>query len=173
MKAIRVSEKGGPDVLKLEDVPDPTPARGEVLIDIDATGVNFIEVYHRIGLYDIPKPFTLGSEAAGTVRALGEGVTDLDVGDRVVSQNVKGAYAERAVVAAQTCVKIPDGVSTKTAAAVWLQGLTAHYLIDSVFPLKKGHRALVHAAAGGVGVLLCEMAKMRGAFVIGTASTAD
>jgi len=173
MKAIRVSEKGGPEVLELEDIADPTPGKGQVLIDVEATGVNFIEVYHRIGLYDVPKPFTLGAEAAGTVRALGEGVTDLKVGDRVVSQNVKGAYAERGVAAAETCVKIPEGVSSKTAAAVWLQGLTAHYLVTSTFPLKKGDRALVHAAAGGVGLLLCQMAKMRGAFIIGTASTAE
>jgi NADPH2:quinone reductase len=173
MKAIRVSEKGGPEVLKLEDVDEPTPGKGEVLLNIEATGVNFIEVYHRLGLYDVPKPFTLGAEAAGTVRAVGEGVTDLEVGDRVVSQNVKGAYAERGVAAADTCVKIPDSVSSKTAAALWLQGLTAHYLTDSVYPLKQGDRALVHAAAGGVGLLLCQMAKMRGAFVIGTASTPD
>jgi len=173
MKAIRVSEKGGPEVLKLEDIAEPAPGNGEVLIDVEATGVNFIEVYQRVGLYDLPKPFTLGAEAAGTVRAVGEGVSDLEVGDRVVTQNVKGAYAERGVVAANTCVKIPDGLSSKTAAAVWLQGLTAQYLVDSVFPLKKGDRALVHAAAGGVGLLLCQMAKMRGAFVIGTASTPD
>jgi NADPH2:quinone reductase len=173
MKAIRVSEKGGPDVLKLEDVADPTPGKGEVLIDIDAVGVNFIDVYQRAGLYDVPKPFTLGAEAAGTVRALGEGVTDLAIGDRVVSQNVNGASAERGVVAAATCVKIPRGVSSEIAAAVWLQGLTAHYLVDSVYPLKKGDRALVHAAAGGVGLLLCQMAKMRGAFIIGTASTPE
>ena len=173
MKAIRVSEKGGPEVLRLEDVPEPVPGKGEVLIDIDAVGINFIEVYHRIGLYDVPKPFTPGTEAAGRVRALGEGVSNLKVGDRVVSQNVKGAYAERGVVAAATCVKIPEGVSNKVAAAVWLQGLTAHYLVDSVYPLKKGDRALVHAAAGGVGLLLCQMAKMRGAFIIGTASTPE
>ena len=173
MKAIRVSEKGGPEVLKHEDIADPTPGTGEVLIDIEAVGVNFIEVYHRVGLYDVPKPFTLGAEAAGTVRTLGPGVTELAVGDRVVSQNVKGAYAERGVVAAVTCVKIPNGVSSKIAAAVWLQGLTAHYLVDSVYPLKKGDRALVHAAAGGVGLLLCQMAKRRGAFVIGTASTEE
>lgn len=173
MKAIRVSEKGGPEVLELQDVADPAPVKGEVLIEIEATGVNFIEVYQRAGFYDVPRPFTLGAEAAGTVRAVGDGVTDLRVGDRVVSQNVKGAYAERGVVAADTCVKIPDGVSSKTAAAVWLQGMTAHYLVDSVYPLKPGERALIHAAAGGVGLLLCQMAKMRGAFVIGTASTPD
>ena len=173
MKAIRVHEKGGPEVLELEDLPEPTPGRGEVLIDIEAVGINFTDIYHRVGLYEVPRPFTLGGEAAGRVRAVGDGVTDLAVGDRVVSQNVKGSYAERAIVAAQTCVKIPEGVSSKVAAAVWLQGLTAQYLVDSVYPLKKGDRALVHAAAGGVGLLLCQMAKMRGAFIIGTASTPE
>jgi NADPH2:quinone reductase len=173
MKAIRVSENGGPEVLKFEDVPEPTPGKGEVLLDIEAIGVNFIDVYYRLGLYPSPMPLTLGSEAAGVVRSLGEGVSDLEIGDRVVTQNVKGAYAERGVAAAANVVKIPDGVSSKVAAAVWLQGLTAHYLVGSTFPLKTGDRALVHAAAGGVGLLLCQMAKMRGAFVIGTASTAE
>ncbi len=157
--------------MRVEDIPDPSPGAGEVLIDVEAIGVNFIEVYQRVGLYALPRPFTLGAEAAGIVRAVGTGVVDLKEGDRVVSQNVKGAYAERAVVAADKAVKIPAGVSSKQAAAVWLQGLTAHYLATSLFPLKRGDRALVHAAAGGVGLLLCQIAKKRGAFVIGTAST--
>ncbi len=157
--------------MRVEDIPDPSPGAGEVLIDVEAIGVNFIEVYQRVGLYALPRPFTLGAEAAGIVRAVSTGVVDLKEGDRVVSQNVKGAYAERAVVAADKAVKIPAGVSTKQAAAVWLQGLTAHYLATSLFPLKRGDRALVHAAAGGVGLLLCQIAKKRGAFVIGTAST--
>jgi NADPH2:quinone reductase len=173
MKAIRIFETGGPEVLKLDDIADPAPAEGQVLLDVEAIGVNFIEVYHRTGLYNLPKPLTPGSEAAGVVRAVGTGVSGLKVGDRVVSQSVKGAYAQRAVVAADRAVKIPDGVSTKTAAAVWLQGLTAQYLADSVYPLKHDDRALVHAAAGGVGLLLCQMAKKRGAFVIGTASTPE
>jgi NADPH2:quinone reductase len=157
--------------MRIEEIPDPSPGPGEVLIDVEAIGVNFIEVYHRVGLYTLPRPFTLGAEAAGVVRAVGDGVVELQKGDRVVSQSVKGAYAERAVVAADKAVKIPNGVSTKQAAAVWLQGLTAHYLATTLFPLKRDDRALVHAAAGGVGLLLCQIAKKRGAFVIGTAST--
>jgi NADPH2:quinone reductase len=143
------------------------------LIDVEAIGVNFIEIYQREGLYPLPRPFTLGGEAAGVVRALGAGVTDFKVGDRVVSQAVKGAYAQRALVPAEKTVGIPDGVTTKQAAAAWLQGLTAHYLSSSTYPLARGNRALVHAAAGGVGLLLCQMAKKRGAFVIGTASTEE
>jgi NADPH:quinone reductase len=173
MKAIRVHENGGPEVLRFEDVADPTPGNGELLIDIEAAGMNFIEIYYREGLYPMERPFTPGSEAGGVVRALGAGVSDFKVGDRVVSQNVKGAYAERAVVPADKAVKIPHGVSTKTAVAAWLQGLTAHYLSHSTCPLAKGDTCLVHAAAGGVGLLLCQMAKKRGAFVIGTASTEE
>jgi NADPH2:quinone reductase len=171
MRAIRVHETGGPEVLRVDDIPDPIPGAGELLIDVEAVGVNFIEIYQREGLYVLPRPFTPGTEAAGVVRALGSGVTDFKVGDRVVSQSVKGAYAERAVVAAERAIRIPDGVTTKQAAAVWLQGLTAHYLTASTFPLDPTHSLLVHAAAGGVGLLLCQMAKKRGAFVIGTAST--
>jgi NADPH2:quinone reductase len=173
MKAIRVHDAGGPDVLRVEDIPDPAPAGGELLIEVEAVGVNFIEIYYREGLYPVQRPFTPGSEAAGVVRRIGPGVTEFAVGDRIVSQNVKGAYAQHALVPADKAVRIPDGVSTKTAAAVWLQGLTAHYLSHSTFPLKAGDRCLVHAAAGGVGLLLCQMAKKRGAFVIGTASTEE
>jgi NADPH2:quinone reductase len=173
VKAIRVHETGGPEVLRLEELPDPRPGAGELLIDVEAIGVNFIEIYQREGLYPQTRPFTPGSEAAGVVRALGAGVVDLKVGDRVVSQSVKGAYADRAVVAADRAVRIPDGVDTKRAGAVWLQGLTAHYLTTSTYPLERGDRALVHAAAGGVGLLLCQIAKKRGALVIGTASTED
>lgn len=171
MKAIRVHEAGGPDILRYEDVADPTPGAGELLIDIQAIGVNFIEVYQREGLYPLQRPFTPGAEAAGVVSAVGPAVTDFAVGDRVVSETVRGSYAERAIVAAPRAVKIPHGVSIKQAAAVCLQGFTAHYLSTSTFPLEPGHRALVHAAAGGVGLLLVQMAKRRGAFVIGTAST--
>jgi NADPH2:quinone reductase len=171
MKSIRVHHTGGPDVLQLEEIPDPVAGPGQLLIDVEAIGLNFIEIYYREGLYPMERPFTPGSEAAGTVRAIGDGVAGFTVGDRVVSQNVKGAYAAKAVVPAETAVRIPDGVSTKAAAAVWLQGLTAHYLSHSTFPLGKGDTCLVHAAAGGVGLLLCQMAKKRGAFVIGTAST--
>ena len=171
MKAIRAHEAGGPEVLRVDDVPDPSPAPGELVIDVEAAGVNFIDIYQREGLYQVQRPFTLGAEAAGTVRAIGSGVNGFAVGDRVVSQSVKGAYAERARVPADRAVNIPAHVTSKQAAAVWLQGLTAHYLATSTFPLSKGDRALVHAAAGGVGLLLVQIAKMRGAFVIGTAST--
>jgi NADPH2:quinone reductase len=171
MQSIRAHAAGGPEVLRVDDVPDPSPARGELLIEVEAAGVNFIDIYQREGLYPVARPFTLGAEAAGTVRALGDGVSEFKVGDRVVSQSVKGAYAARAIVAAERAVKIPAGVTSKQAAAVWLQGLTAHYLSTSTYALAQGNRALVHAAAGGVGLLLCQMAKRRGAFVIGTAST--
>jgi NADPH2:quinone reductase len=173
MKAIRVHEIGGPQVLVIEDVADPSPGAGELLIDVEAVGLNFIEIYQREGLYPLPRPFTPGSEAAGTVRAIGANVDGFRVGDRVVSQSVKGAYAQRAVVPAEKTVRIPDGVDTKTAAAAWLQGLTAHYLSHSTHLIAKGDSCLVHAAAGGVGLLLCQMAKRRGAFVIGTASTRE
>ena len=173
MKAVRVHETGGPHVLRLEELADPEPGSDDLLIDVQAIGVNFIEIYQREGLYQVPRPFTPGAEAAGVVRAVGRGVSGFKVGDRVVSQAVSGAYADRARVPAARAVAIPDGVSTEQAAAVFLQGLTAHYLSTSTFPLSGGHRALVHAAGGGVGLLLCQMAKRRGAFVIGTASTEE
>lgn len=160
-------------MLRLEDIPDPTPGPGELVVDIEAIGVNFIEIYQREGQYPLPRPFTPGSEAAGRVRAVGANVQGIKPGDRVVSQSVKGSYAQRALVPADRAVRIPDGVTSKQAAAVWLQGLTAHYLSHSTYPLKRGDWALVHAAAGGVGLLLCQMAKKRGAFVIGTASTPE
>jgi NADPH:quinone reductase len=173
MKAIRVHEKGGREVLRLENVDVPAPGPGELLIDVEAIGINFIDVYNREGWYSVTHPLTLGSEAAGVVRSIGAGVTGFKVGDRVVSQSVRGSYAESAVVPAVTAVVLADGFSSKIAAAMWLQGLTAHYLSTSLFPLAPGHRALVHAAAGGVGLLLCQMARRRGAFVIGTASTPE
>src|SRR5262245_36587544 len=172
-KAIHVHETGGPEVLRFVETEVRSPGRGELLIDVEAIGLNFIETYERKGLYQKQLPFTLGGEAAGVVRAVGPDVTEFAPGDRVVSQDVKGAYAEHAIVAADRAVRIPDGVSTKQAAAVFLQGMTAHYLAPSTFPLQSGHRALLHAAAGGTGLLLCQIAKMRGAFVIGTASTAE
>jgi NADPH2:quinone reductase len=173
MRAVRVHQNGGPEVLRIDDIADPVPAADELLIDVEVVGINFIEIYQREGLYQRPLPFTIGAEAAGTVRAVGASVAGFKPGDRVVSQNVKGAYAERAVVPAVRAVRIPAGVSSKQAAAVWLQGLTAHYLATSTFPLHHGHRALVHAAAGGVGLLLCQIAAKRGATVFGTASTDD
>jgi NADPH2:quinone reductase len=173
MKAIRVHETGGPEVLTFDDLPDPAPGPAELLIDVEAIGVNFIEIYQRQGQYPLPRPFTLGEEAAGVVRSVGGQVTEFKPGDRVVSQRVKGAYAQRAVVPAEFAVRIPDGVTSEQAAAVCLQGLTAHYLTTSTFPLARGMKVLVHAAAGGVGLLLCQMAKKRGAYVIGTASTEE
>ena len=173
MKAIRIHDTGGPEVLRVEDIDPPSLGRGELLIDVEATGVNFIETYQRKGLYQVQRPYTPGAEAAGVVRAVGSDVTEFAPGDRVVSQNAKGAYAEQAIVPADRAIRIPDGVTTKYAAAVVLQGMTAHYLALSTFPLQSGHRALVHAAAGGTGLLLCQIAKMCGAFVIGTASTPE
>ena len=171
MRAVRIHETGGPDVLRIEEIPDPVPAADELLVDVEFVGINFIEIYQREGLYQRPLPCTIGAEGAGTVRAIGSAVTGFRPGDRVVSQNFKGAYAERAVVPAARAMHIPAGITTKQAAAAWLQGLTAHYLVTSSFPLHHGHRALVHAAAGGVGLMLCQMAKKRGATIYGTAST--
>jgi NADPH:quinone reductase len=168
MKAVRVRETGGPEVLRIEEVADPVAGPGEVLVRVEATGLNFIEVYHRIGLYKLPLPFTPGEEGAGTVVATGPGVSDVRVGDRVASTNLRGSYAELAVAPAERVVPIPDDVSTRDAAAVMLQGITAHYLSTSVYALQPGDTCLVHAAAGGVGLLLCQMAKRRNAIVIGT-----
>jgi len=173
MKAIRLHEHGGHELLRYEDVPDPLPGPMQALVAIEAAGVNFIDVYQRKGLYPMTLPMTPGSEAAGTIRALGPGVSDLRVGDRVAYQGAPGAYAQRAVVPAERLVRLPEGVSTKQGAAAMLQGMTAHYLATSLYPLKPGDTCLVHAAAGGVGLLLCQIAKMRGARVIGTVSTKE
>jgi len=173
MKAIRVHAPGGPEALRYEDVPQPAPGPGEVLVKIEAAGVNFIDVYQRTGLYKVPLPLTLGQEAAGTVAAVGPGVAEPKVGDRVAYTSVLGAYAEYAVVPADRVVVLPDGVSTKQGAAAMLQGLTAHYLATTTYPLKAGDACLVHAAAGGVGLLLCQIAKLRGARVVGTVSTRE
>ena len=173
MNSIRVHKTGGPEVLRIEELPDPAPGPGELVVNIEAIGVNYLEIYQREGLYTVQRPFTPGSEAAGTVRALGSGVTEFRVGDRVVSHSMRGAYASRAIVAADRAVKIPEGITSRVAAAVFLQGLTAHYLATSTYPLKMGDNCLVHAAAGGVGLLLCQIAKKRGAFVTGTASTPE
>lgn len=173
MKAIRIHATGGIDAMRIDDLPSPQPKAGEVLLRVEAVGVNFIDTYRRGGLYPVPLPHTLGQEAAGTVIALGPGVTAFDIGDRVVSASVKGAYAGEAVVDADQCVRVPAGVSAETAAAVFVQGLTAHYLAIDTFPLRPGHTALIHAAAGGVGLLLVQLAVMRGARVIATAGTDD
>ncbi len=171
MKAIRVDRPGGPDTLRSAEVPDPKPREGEALVRIDAAGVNFIDVYHRSGAYPLAFPLVPGMEGAGTVVALGAGVTEVAVGGRVAFASGSGAYAERIAIPAAKLVPVPDGVPTTEAAAVMLQGITAHYLATSTYPLKPDDTCLVHAAAGGVGLLLCQIAKMRGARVFGTVST--
>ena len=171
MKAIRIHEHGGPEVLTYEDAPEPSPAPDQAVVKIDAAGVNFIDIYFRTGLYKTDLPFTNGQEAAGVVTAVGSDVGDLQAGDRVAYAGVAGSYAEYAAVPAARLVKLPEGVDTRNAAAVMLQGMTVHYLTHSTFPLEPGHTALIHAAAGGVGLLLVQVAKMRGARVIGTCST--
>jgi NADPH2:quinone reductase len=174
MKAIRVNEHGGPEVVSYEDVPVPEPGAGEARVMLAAAGVNFIDTYQRTGLYPIETPFTLGQEGAGEVDAVGEGVEDLSVGDHVAFANVMGAYAEYVVAPAEKLVPFNVTlVEARVAAAVMLQGMTAHYLTHSTFPLQEGQMALVHAAAGGVGLLLVQMAKMRGATVIGTAGSEE
>ncbi|MDR7433619.1 MAG: quinone oxidoreductase [Armatimonadota bacterium] len=173
MKAIRVHSHGGPEVLRYEEIPQPAPGKGEALVRILAAGVNYIDTYHRRGLYQVPLPFTPGVEAAGVVEDVGPEVSEVQVGDRVAYTGPLGAYAEYAVVPASRLVKLPEGIDFSTAAAVLLQGMTAHYLTHSTYPLKPGDTALVHAAAGGVGLLLVQVAKMRGARVIGTVSTEE
>ncbi len=173
MKAIRVHAPGGPEALRYEDVERPVPGPGQVLVKIEAAGVNFIDVYQRTGHYKVPVPFTLGQEAAGPVAAVGPGVAEPRVGDRVAYTSILGAYAEYAVVPADRVVALPDGVSVKQGAAAMLQGLTAHYLATTTYPLKPGDTCLVHAAAGGAGLLLCQIAKLRGARVLGTVSTRE
>jgi NADPH2:quinone reductase len=172
MLAIRVHAYGSPDVLRIETVPEPTPGPGELRVRVEASGVNFMDVYQRTGLYPVPLPFTPGSEAAGTVDAVGPGVTGFAVGDRVASAMAPGAYATAQIVPAAAALHLPAQVSTHLAAAVLLQGMTAHYLATSTFPLASGQTALIHAAAGGTGLLLTQIAKRRGARVIGTVSSA-
>ena len=171
MKAVRVHAPGGPEALKYEDVPEPTPKAGEAVVKIDAAGLNYIDVYQRSGLYKLDLPLTLGLEAGGTVTAVGAGVTEVKVGDKVAYTGVPGAYAQYAAVPAQRLVVLPPGLQPKQGAAAMLQGMTAHYLACSTYPLKTGDTCLVHAAAGGVGLLLCQIARTRGARVIGTVST--
>ncbi len=173
MKAVRVHTPGGPEVLKYEDVPEPQPKAGEAVVKVDAAGLNYIDVYYRSGLYKAELPMTLGMEAGGAVTAVGPNVTEVKVGDKVAYTGVPGAYAQYAAVPAQRLITLPAGVSTRQGAAAMLQGMTAHYLACSTYPLKTGDTCLVHAAAGGVGLLLCQIAKMRGARVIGTVSTEE
>jgi NADPH2:quinone reductase len=171
MKAIRIHNHGGPEVLAYEDVPAPEPKAGEARVKIEASGVNFIDIYHRTGLYPMNRPCILGSEGAGVVDAVGEGVIEVKQGDRVAYAMIPGSYAEYAVVPAGKLVPVPDDIDAKSAAGIMLQGMTAHYLTHSTYPLQKDATALVHAAAGGVGLLLVQVAKMLGARVIGTVST--
>lgn len=171
MKAIRVQKTGGPEVLTLVDLPVPRPKPNEAIVKIAASGVNFIDVYFREGRYPAPLPFVDGQEGAGTVTEVGSDVKTLKAGDHVAYSNVLGSYAEYAAVPAEKLVKVPAGISGEQAAAAMLQGMTAHYLVHSTYPLKKGETALIHAAAGGVGLLLVQMAKNIGARVIGTAGT--
>jgi NADPH2:quinone reductase len=168
MKAIRVHRPGGPEVLVHEDAADPQPGAGQVLVRVEAAGVNFIDTYQRSGLYPIQTPFTLGQEGAGTVEAVGDGVAAPAPGERVAWSGPMGAYAERAVLPAERVVQLPEGVGARLAAAAMLQGMTAHYLVTTTFPIGHGQTCLVHAAAGGVGLLLCQLARLRGARVIAT-----
>ncbi|HJX82825.1 MAG TPA: quinone oxidoreductase, partial [Candidatus Angelobacter sp.] len=173
MKAIQVSKTGGPEVLTLVDVPAPKPKPNEALVKISAIGVNFIDVYFREGRYPAPLPFIDGQEAAGVVSETGGDVKSLKIGDHVAYTGVLGSYAEFAAVPADRLVRIPPGVDDRQAAAAMLQGMTAHYLLHGSYPLKKGETALIHAAAGGMGLLLVQMARNIGARVIGTAGSEE
>lgn len=172
MRAVVVREQGGPEVLEVLERETPEPGEGQVRVDVQAAGVNFIDIYQRSGAYPMSMPFVAGSEGAGTVGAVGPGVTEVSVGDLVTWAMVPGSgYAEQSLVPADRLVPVPEGVSAEQAAAVMLQGMTAHYLVESTFPAQEGQTALVHAAAGGVGLLLCQMLAARGVRVIGTTST--
>ncbi|MBL8156965.1 MAG: quinone oxidoreductase [Anaerolineae bacterium] len=173
MKRIQFDDYGEPDVMHLADAPIPEPGPGQARVKVEAIGVNFIDIYQRSGLYRVGLPFTPGQEAAGTVDALGEGVDQVKVGDGVAYSFVPGAYAEYAVVPAEKLVPVPQGVPSRAAAALMLQGMTAHYLSTDTFPLQSGQTVLIHAAAGGTGQLLVQMAKRRGARVFGTVSTPE
>jgi NADPH2:quinone reductase len=173
MHAIEVAETGGPEDLRYVDKPRPSPGRGEVLIKAEAIGVNFVDTYFRSGLYPRELPFVLGAEVGGTVAAVGDGVSALRVGDRVATADAIGAYAEYCIAAADVVAFVPDGVSTDVAAAAILKGMTAHLLIKSVFPVQAGDAVLVHAGAGGVGLILTQWATSLGARVISTASSPE
>ena len=173
MRAIRIQAPGGADAMVEEKISVPVPGPGEALVKVAYAGVNFIDIYKRTGLYKVPLPATMGEEGAGVVEAVGDGVADVKPGDRVAWSAPVGTYAAFAAVPAVRLVPVPEKVTLRIAAAVMLQGMTAHYLALSIFPLKPGDRALVHAAAGGVGLLLTQIAKRRGAYVIGTAGSAE
>ena len=173
MRAIVVDKIGGPEVLKIGDRDDPVPRQGQIVVQVAAAGVNFMDIYQRsgVGVYVQPTPFTPGGEGAGIVAALGEGVTDFAVGDHVAWSAVPGSYAEKIALPARSAVPVPDHIDLVVAAAVMLQGMTAHYLCHSTFPVQQGNVAVVHAAAGGVGLLLTQMVKRRGGVVVATTST--
>jgi NADPH2:quinone reductase len=173
MKAIQVKQPGGPEALEFVDLPVPEPKPNEAVVKIAASGVNFIDVYQREGRYKVPLPFVAGQEGAGSVTKIGADVKSLKVGDRVAWCGLLGSYAEYAAVAAEKLVAVPAGVTNQQAAAAMLQGMTAHYLVHDVYPLKKGETILLHAAAGGVGLLIAQMAHNIGARVIGTVSTEE
>ena len=170
-QAIRIQQPGGPEVMTLGSVPESAPGPEDALVRVEAAGVNFIDTYHRTGLYPVPTPFTPGVEGAGVVEAVGSGVSDLAPGDRVGWVMQLGSYAEQAVRPAAKLVRLPEGVTTTQAAAALLQGMTAHYLVRSTFRVQSGMPVLVHAAAGGMGLLLCQMCRALGARVFGTVST--
>ena len=171
--AVRIHRTGGPEVLEADEVERRDPGPGELLVDVRAAGVNYIDTYHRSGLYPLELPATLGMEGAGTVVSLGADVTGFEPGDRVAWQGNLGSYTSQALVPARIAVPVPDGVTDETAAALMLQGVTAHYLVRSTYEVQEGDAVLVHAAAGGVGLLLTQLAKARGARVIGTVSTEE
>ncbi len=173
MKAIRVAKTGGPEALELQDVGTPDPQAGEVLVRIAAAGVNFIDIYQRSGAYKVPLPFTPGQEGAGVVESVGRGVASIKPGARVAWAGVLGSYASHQAIAADRLVTLPAGVEEQTAAAAMLQGMTAHYLVNDTFRLKPGDSCVIHAAAGGVGQLFCQLARRAGAHVIGTAGGPD
>jgi NADPH2:quinone reductase len=173
MKAVRVHEFGGPEAMRYEEVPTPSPGEGQVLVKLAASGLNFIDVYQRTGLYPNTLPYTLGLEGSGIVAGVGNGVGSLKEGDSVTWTGVPGAYADYAVVPEQRLVRMPEGLDVKVGAAAMLQGMTSHYLVKTTYPLKSGDACLIHAAAGGVGLLLVQMAKQCGARVFGTVSTEE
>ena len=173
MRAIQALRPGGPEVLALVDLPDPEPGPGELLVDVAAAGVNFIDTYRRSGVYPLPFPHVVGSEGAGRVAAVGADVDGWAVGDLVAWENAPGSYAERTLLPARNALPVPAGLDLRTAAALPLQGITAHYLVASTFPVQAGQDVLVHAAAGGVGLLLTQLAATRGAHVIATVSTPE
>ncbi len=173
MRAIQVNETGGPEVMRLVELADPSPDDGELLVEVAAAGVNYIDTYHRAGVYPRPTPFGLGLEGVGTVRELGGGAGDFAVGERVAWCETSGSYAELVAVPAAQAVRVPQQLSDEQAVGALLQGMTAHFLVTATYPVRSGESILVHAAAGGVGLLLTQLASARGARVIATASTRE